>query len=283
MSGGEFTSLFRMLPSVVPSQLGSSSSEVGSQSCVSHGAQGLLFRIQLPEQSVHLCLLPHTTLVARRIPPRLSQKLLMPFAVGAVCSTSARVMQGQADHGPVATSAPRAVPFPPAFSLPQSQHYGLPLRPLEPPPQGFAPLYPQPRPDGKRIRPRKGKSAQERRRRSSKNAATKPGLNSMLKANRQRTRKHFPREYVNCTCCGHLKALYCLGPGFCADADGVCDTGLAETPKNLTHGVPCDVSHLAISEALKPGTSQLLSTVLFTCSLRILFLRLSFLGLFLAS
>lgn len=197
------------------------------------------------------------SLVARRISPGLSQRLLMPFAVGAVCSTPARTMQGQGDHGPVATAVPRAVPFPPAFSLPQSQHYGLPLRPLEPPPQGFAPSYPHPRPEGKRNRPRKGKNAQERRRRSSKNAATKPGLSSMLKANRQRTRKHFPRKCVNCTCCGHLKALYCLGPGSCADTDGLCDTGLAETPKDLTHGVPCDVSHLAIYEALKPGTYQL--------------------------
>ncbi|CAL5227594.1 g10594 [Coccomyxa viridis] len=131
------------------------------------------------------------------------------------------MMQGQVDHGPVATAGPRAVPFPPAFSLSQSQHYGAPLRPLEPPPQGFAPLYPHSRPDGKRNRPRKSKNAQGRGRRSSKNAALKPGFDAMLKANRQQTKKHFQR--------------------------------LAETPRNLSHGAPVDVSHLAISEALKPG------------------------------
>lgn len=206
-------------------------------------------------------LLSHTTLVARRISPRLSQKLLMPFAVGAVFPRSTTMMQGQVDHGPVATAGPRAVPFPPAFSLSQSQHYGAPLRPLEPPPQGFAPLYPHSRPDGKRNRPRKSKNAQGRGRRSSKNAALKPGFDAMLKANRQQTKKHFQRKYTNCECCRHLKATYCLGPGSCADTESLCDTGLAETPRNLSHGAPVDVSHLAISEALKPGTCQLCSTI----------------------
>ena len=196
----------------------------------------------------------HTALVARSISPGLSQTLLMPFAVGGGCSPSAIMMQGQSDHGPVATAIPRAVPFPPAFGLPQSQHFGAPLRPLNPPPQGFAPSYPQSRPDKKRNRPRKGKTTQERRRRSSKNAAPKSGLSSMLRANRQHTRRHFPRKYTDCTCCGHLKALHCLGPGSCADTDSLCDTGMAETPKNLPHGAPHDVSHLAIHEALKPGT-----------------------------
>ena len=178
----------------------------------------------------------------------------MPFSVGAGFPTTATMMQGHNDHGPVATAVPRAVPFPPAFSLPQSQHYGAPLRPLEPPSQGLAPFYPLSRPDGKRNRPRKSKNAQERRRRSSKNPGPKSGLSSMLKTNRQRAKKHFPRKYCKCKCCGHLKALHCLGRGSCADTDSLCGTGLAETPKSLTHGVPCDVSHLAISEALKPGT-----------------------------
>ena len=187
----------------------------------------------------------------------------MPFAVGAVFPRSTTMMQGQVDHGPVATAGPRAVPFPPAFSLSQSQHYGAPLRPLEPPPQGFAPLYPHSRPDGKRNRPRKSKNAQGRGRRSSKNAALKPGFDAMLKANRQQTKKHFQRKYTNCECCRHLKATYCLGPGSCADTESLCDTGLAETPRNLSHGAPVDVSHLAISEALKPGTCQLCSTITF--------------------
>ena len=203
---------------------------------------------------------PHHVGSSKNLSPRLSEKLRMPFGLGAAFPISPPFMPGPVDHGPGATAGPRAVPFPPAFILPQSQHYGVPLGPLEPPPQGFAPLYPYSRPDGKRNRPRKSKNAQGRGRRSSKNAAPKSGLDAMMKANRQQTKKHFQRKYTNCNCCAHLKATYCLGPGSCADTDSLCDTGLAETPRNLSHGAPVDVSHLASSEALKTGTRQLFST-----------------------
>ena len=108
--------------------------------------------------------------------------------------------------------------------------------------------------NGQRKRPWKGKNAQQRKRKgNNNNAPRKQGPNGVVKAYRQRGNKNLRRKYTNCACCGHLPALACLGSE-CADGESRYDVGLVETPRSLPSGAPLNVAHLAITEAMKPGT-----------------------------
>ena len=170
----------------------------------------------------------------------------MPHCVSGL-SRTVSMMQGQADRGPVTAIAPPPISFGlpgPIFSAGHLQQFGGP-------PRDAGKSFQQ---NGQRKRPWKGKNAQQRKRKGyNNNAPRRQGPNGVVTAYRQRGNRHSRRKYTNCACCGHLPALACLGSE-CADGDSRYDAGLVETPRSLPSGAPLNVAHLAITEAMKPGT-----------------------------